>query len=92
MLMKLYAAHPACQQAHPSLLLVGPASRLTLTYSTPSMVKLTLSLVMAVWLGTGIVVSFRLCAYAMRSTWQQGVQRAVSARILDCRRWAWVGG
>lgn len=86
MLVKLYAAHAACQQAHPSLLLVGSASRLTLTYSTPSIVRLTLSLVMAVWLGTGIVVSFRLCAYAMRSTWQQGVQRVVSARMQDCKR------
>ena len=39
-----------------------------LTYSTPSIVSDTLSLVMAVWLGTGIVVSFNECAYAMRST------------------------
>ncbi len=32
------------------------------------MVRLTLSLVIADWLGMGIAISFRLCTYAMRST------------------------
>jgi len=38
-----------------------------LTYSTPSMVRLTLSLVMACWLGTVIACSFRLCTYEILS-------------------------
>lgn len=41
---------------------------LTLTYSTPSMVMVTLSFVMAVWWLMGMANSFKLCTYAMRST------------------------
>lgn len=31
----------------------------TFTYKTPSIIRLTLSLVMALWLGMGIAISFR---------------------------------
>lgn len=40
----------------------------TLTKRTPSIMRLTLSLVMALWLGMVIAISFRLCTYAIWST------------------------
>lgn len=53
------------------------------------MVRLTLSLVMAVWLGTGIVVSLRLCVYAMRSTCQHVFGRAGSGSEILRLRSSW---
>lgn len=42
---------------------------LTFTYKTPSIMRLTLSRVMADWLGIGMATSLRLCTYAMLSTY-----------------------
>ena len=40
----------------------------TFTYKTPSIMRLTLSRVMADWLGIGMATSLRLCTYAILST------------------------
>ena len=40
----------------------------TFTYSTPSMTSVTLSFVIALWLGIGMATSLSECTYAIRST------------------------